>query len=97
MIQRHLTYNMTIIENETIPFCHIDFYFMTNNKHRAFSASEQSSLVTNYPVFPSLLLEGFEVGYSDDRTKLKWHLGQVGPARFDSFKKGKYLFIMKMN
>ena len=30
-----------------------------------------------------------EADFSDDQIKLKWHLGQVGPTKFDSFKKGK--------
>ena len=31
------------------------------------------------------------LGFSDDQTKLKWHIDQVGPTKFDSFKKENVL------
>ena len=30
-----------------------------------------------------------EASFSDDQTVLKWHLGQVGPTKFDSFSNWK--------
>ena len=30
-----------------------------------------------------------EAGFSEDQTNLKWHLGQVGPTKFDHFREGK--------
>ena len=38
-----------------------------------------------------------EASFSDDQTKLKWHLGQVGPTKFDSFRNRKKFFSMEMN
>ena len=32
-----------------------------------------------------------EAGFSDDQTKLNWHIGQVRSSKLDSFKKGKSL------
>ena len=38
-------------------------------------------------------LMGAEACFSDDQTKLKWHLGQVGPTKCDSFmNRKKYIF-----
>ena len=38
--------------------------------------------------------EGAEAGFSDDQTKLKQHLGQVEPTKFDSFKKRKNILLL---
>ena len=44
-------------------------------------------------MFPPTKGQGPEASFSDDQTKLTWHLGQVGPTKFDSFKKGKNLLL----
>ena len=46
----------------------------------------------------SLLFSGMGVpkaGFSDDQTKLKWHLGQIGPAKLDSIKKENNFSLWK--
>ena len=38
-----------------------------------------------------------EAGFSDVKTKLKWHLGLVGLTKLDSFKKRKKIFNVETN
>ena len=38
-----------------------------------------------------------EAGFSDDQTELNWHLGQVKPTKFGSFKKEKNIFFVGKN